>query len=100
MSRSRSSSLLASVAAGLVALPTGLRSPHDLFAQEAKRETASPATLAHRTVKVNSLDIFFREAGRKDAPAILLLHGFPTSSAMFRNLIPALAGEYHPVAPD
>lgn len=44
--------------------------------------------------------IFYREAGPADAPTILLLHGFPTSSHMFRNLIPALAGEYHVVAPD
>ena len=58
-----------------------------------------PAVL-HKTVKVGDLDIFYREAGPKDAPAILLLHGFPTSSQMFRNLIPALADKYHVVAPD
>ena len=51
-------------------------------------------------MKVNGLDIFYREAGPKDAPTILLLHGFPTSSHMFRNLIPALADRYHVVAPD
>ena len=45
----------------------------------------------HRTVKIDGLDIFFREAGPKDRATILLLHGFPTSSHMFRNLIPALA---------
>jgi pimeloyl-ACP methyl ester carboxylesterase len=56
--------------------------------------------VAHRTVKVGDLDIFYREAGSKDAPAVLLLHGFPTSSQMFRNLIPALADQYHLVAPD
>lgn len=39
----------------------------------------------HRTIQINGLDIFYREAGPKDAPAILLLHGFPTSSHMFRN---------------
>jgi pimeloyl-ACP methyl ester carboxylesterase len=54
----------------------------------------------HRTVKVGGLDIFYREAGPADAPAVLLLHGFPTSSQMFRNLIPALAGRYRVVAPD
>ena len=54
----------------------------------------------HKTVKVGDLDIFYREAGPKDAPAILLLHGFPTSSQMFRNLIPALADKYRVVAPD
>ncbi len=54
----------------------------------------------HKTVKVSELDLFYREAGPKDAPAILLLHGFPTSSQMFRNLIPALADQYRVVAPD
>ena len=44
--------------------------------------------------------IFYREAGVKSAPTILLLHGFPTSSHMFRNLIPTLAEHYHVVAPD
>jgi len=54
----------------------------------------------YRTVKIDGLDIFYREAGHKDAPTVLLLHGFPTSSHMFRNLIPALADKYHVVAPD
>jgi len=54
----------------------------------------------HKTVKVDGLDIFYREAGRRDAPTILLLHGFPTSSQMFRNLIPALADRFHLIAPD
>ncbi len=54
----------------------------------------------HKTVKVDGLDIFYREAGPKDAPTLLLLHGFPTSSQMFRKLIPALADKYHVVAPD
>src|SRR5438876_4571268 len=54
----------------------------------------------HKSAKVGGLDIFYREAGSKDAPMVLLLHGFPTSSQMFRNLIPALADQYHVVAPD
>ena len=54
----------------------------------------------HKTVTVDGLEIFYREAGPKDAPTILLLHGFPTSSQMFRNLIPALADRFHLVAPD
>ena len=49
---------------------------------------------------MDGLDIFYREAGAKDAPTILLLHGFPTSSQMFRNLIPALTDRFHLVAPD
>ncbi len=58
------------------------------------------AKVAYRTVKIDGLDIFYREAGPKDATAVLLLHGFPTSSHMFRNLIPALADEFHLVAAD
>ena len=54
----------------------------------------------HKTINVDGVDIFYREAGPKDAPTILLLHGFPTSSHMFRDLIPALADRYHLVAPD
>ncbi|MBD2451387.1 alpha/beta hydrolase [Nostoc sp. FACHB-152] len=54
----------------------------------------------YRTVSVDDLDIFYREAGSRDNPTILLLHGFPTSSHMFRNLIPALADKFHLVAPD
>jgi pimeloyl-ACP methyl ester carboxylesterase len=56
--------------------------------------------VSHRTVKVRDLDVFYREAGPKDAPAVLLLHGFPTSSQMFRNLISALADRYRILAPD
>jgi pimeloyl-ACP methyl ester carboxylesterase len=61
---------------------------------------ANSAQVFHRTVKIDGLDIFYREAGPKHASTVLLLHGFPTSSHMFRNLIPALADKYHVVAPD
>jgi pimeloyl-ACP methyl ester carboxylesterase len=54
----------------------------------------------HRTTAVNGVNIFYRQAGPADAPVVLLLHGFPTSSHMFRNLIPALADLYHVIAPD
>jgi len=54
----------------------------------------------HRKVRINGLDLFYREAGRADAPALLLLHGFPTSSHMFRHLIPVLADRYRVIAPD
>jgi pimeloyl-ACP methyl ester carboxylesterase len=53
-----------------------------------------------RTVSIDGLDIFYREAGSRDNPTILLLHGFPTSSHMFRNLMSALAHRFHLVAPD
>ena len=59
-----------------------------------------PVKVYHKTVKVGDLDIFYREAGPKDGPGIMLLHGFPTSSQMFRNLIPALGDKYRVIAPD
>jgi pimeloyl-ACP methyl ester carboxylesterase len=59
-----------------------------------------PGSVRHRTVEIEGLDIFYREAGDAEAPTVLLLHGFPTSSHMFRNLIPALADKYHVIAPD
>ena len=54
----------------------------------------------YRTVAIDGVDVFYREAGPPEAPAVVLLHGFPTSSHMFRNLIPALADRYRVVAPD
>ncbi|WP_436739359.1 alpha/beta fold hydrolase [Streptomyces sp. BBFR102] len=54
----------------------------------------------HRTVDVGGLTVFYREAGPSDAPVLLLLHGYPSSSHMFRHLIPALAGPYRVIAPD
>lgn len=61
---------------------------------------AAAPVVVHRTVKVEGLDIFYREAGPVDAPVVLLLHGFPASSHMFRNLIPQLAVRYRVIAPD
>ncbi|WP_440135437.1 alpha/beta fold hydrolase [Chitinophaga sancti] len=54
----------------------------------------------NRKIKVKALNIFYREAGPIDAPVILLLHGYPTSSHMFRNLIPILSSKFHVIAPD
>lgn len=54
----------------------------------------------HRYATVQGQELFYREAGPADAPAVVLLHGFPTSSFMFRDLIPALADRYHVIAPD
>ncbi|GAA2878566.1 alpha/beta hydrolase [Streptomyces mexicanus] len=54
----------------------------------------------HRTATVNNLEVFYREAGDPTAPVVVLLHGFPTSSHMFRHLIPELADRYHVIAPD
>ena len=54
----------------------------------------------YKTVSVEGLSVFYREAGSPNAPTLLLLHGFPTSSHMFRDLIPMLAGRFHLIAPD
>ncbi len=57
-------------------------------------------TVRFHTVAVDGTDIFYREAGDRSRPTILLLHGFPTASHMFRDLIPQLAADYHVIAPD
>jgi pimeloyl-ACP methyl ester carboxylesterase len=61
---------------------------------------ASSQEIHYRTVNVKGVEIFYREAGSPSAPTILLLHGFPTSSHMFRDLIPLLADRFHLIAPD
>ncbi|RDH79567.1 alpha/beta hydrolase [Mycolicibacterium moriokaense] len=58
------------------------------------------AKVHHRYVSIDGHRLFYREAGPRDAPAIVLLHGFPTSSSMFRHLIPALSDDYRVIAPD
>ena len=57
-------------------------------------------TVHYRQLAVDDVNVFYREAGDPDAPHVLLLHGFPTSSHMYRNLIPVLAERYHVIAPD
>ena len=58
------------------------------------------STVTYRKVDVDGIGVFYREAGPKDAPTILLLHGFPTAGHMFRDLIPQLADRFHLIAPD
>jgi pimeloyl-ACP methyl ester carboxylesterase len=53
-----------------------------------------------KTIKVDGLSVFYREAGQETAPKLVLLHGFPASSHQYRNLIPALADRFHVIAPD
>jgi pimeloyl-ACP methyl ester carboxylesterase len=67
------------------------------------KETSTHVTVAvthYRATTVDGVSIFYREAGPENSPVVLLLHGFPTSSHMFRNLIPLLADRYHVIAPD
>jgi pimeloyl-ACP methyl ester carboxylesterase len=66
---------------------------------ESKSQVA-PVVVHHRYATIDGMKIFYREAGPADGPVVLLLHGFPTSSHMFRNLIPQLADRYHVIAPD
>lgn len=91
-------SLLASTPAGLEASDRG-QAPVGSVTPSAEVTPARNPTL-HKTIKVAGLEIFYREAGPRGAPTILLLHGFPTSSHMFRALILALSDRYHVVAPD
>jgi pimeloyl-ACP methyl ester carboxylesterase len=72
--------------------------PRNVLAQS--KESAMAQHISYRTVKVDGLSIFYRKAGPKDAPTILLLHGLPSSSRMFEPLLTRLAGEFHMVAPD
>ncbi len=76
--------------------------PSPSVAQEAAKPEASAVSgnISYHAVSIDGVDVFYRDAGRKDAPAVLLLHGFPTSSHMYRNLIPALADKYRVIAPD
>lgn len=71
-----------------------------MFGTSEKQTLKMLEMTTHRTITLNGVDVFYREAGSRSAPTILLLHGFPTSSHMFRNLIPALADQFHLIAPD
>src|SRR5438128_675077 len=64
------------------------------------KESSMAQHVSYRTLKVDGLNIFYREAGPKDAPTILLLHGLPSSSRMFEPLLTRLAGQFHLVDPD
>ncbi len=66
---------------------------------EAAMQMINPA-VAHRKIEIKGVEIAYREAGDPERPTVLLLHGFPTSSQMFNELIPALAARYHVLAPD
>src|SRR6476659_4017020 len=65
-----------------------------------RADLLSARMIKYRTVEADGSKVFCREAGAADAPKLLLLHGFPTASHMFRDLIPLLADRFHMVAPD
>jgi pimeloyl-ACP methyl ester carboxylesterase len=88
------------VALAAVLLTAGIPATTLAAADHATAATHSIAVTHYRTATVDGVDIFYREAGPATGPAVVLLHGFPTSSHMFRNLIPLLADKYHVIAPD
>ncbi|BDU16622.1 alpha/beta fold hydrolase [Lysobacter auxotrophicus] len=86
----------------VLALALATAVPSISHAGEEPARTTSSATypVHHRRIQVEGVDLFYREAGPRDAPTLLLLHGFPTSSQMYRDLIPLLADRFHVIAPD
>jgi pimeloyl-ACP methyl ester carboxylesterase len=90
------------VAGAVSAIVAGAASPAVSVSVGAEPVSTLPARLIthYRIAQVDGINIFYREAGPQQAPVVLLLHGFPTSSHMFRNLIPALADRYRVIAPD
>jgi pimeloyl-ACP methyl ester carboxylesterase len=97
--RFRSGALAIALLSSLSA-PAIAASRHGDTISSAAAARPAPPVVHYRTANIHGTDIFYREAGPSDAPVVLLLHGFPTSSHMFRNLIPALADRYHVIAPD
>jgi len=89
-----------SVLTGLAAIPASVAGAATTGFDPKNAEAMSRFDVRYRTLTVGDVDVFFREAGPADSPVILLLHGFPTSSHMFRNLIPELADRFRVIAPD
>jgi pimeloyl-ACP methyl ester carboxylesterase len=97
MSRTLKSYLGTAVLALALAAPLGV--PEPAFAVDAAK-LLETAQVHYRSEKIGNVEIAYREAGDPARPTVLLLHGFPTSSHMYRNLIPELAERYHVLAPD
>lgn len=90
------------LATGTVLLTSTLLSHAEKIAPAQDRRNILPQNIEthYRTANVNGVEIFYREAGTSNRPALVLLHGYPTSSRMFRRLIPMLAAHYRVIAPD
>lgn len=84
----------------LIAIMTVSLYAFNAVTNEPVMTTSSTTKTSYNSIKIKGLDIFYREAGDKNKPTILLLHGYPTSSHMFRNLIADLSVQYHVIAPD
>jgi len=87
------------LAAGIMIFSIGNKPVQAVEATATVGETGL-ATVRHQSMKIQGIDIAYREAGDPTKPTVLLLHGFPTSSHMFRNLIPVIGVKYHVLAPD
>jgi len=92
--------LALSIAIGMSTLPWSSIVRAGTEAEPVAQTSQITRQTLHKSVEIDGVKVFYREAGSTDAPTILLLHGFPTSSHMFRNLIPALSDRFHLVAPD
>lgn len=101
---SRRSILQASAVGAASAVAASFASTASAVSHPSRRSSGAGSDDAFRvrflTQKVGDVEVFYREVGEKDAPVLLLLHGFPSASHMFRNLMPLLASEYRLIAPD
>jgi len=88
------------VAAAALALATAVPAFGQGSAKAPPPPKTTQDTVRYHTKQIDGVELFYREAGPTHAPTVVLLHGFPTSSNMYRNLIPALATKYHVIAPD
>src|ERR1043166_5190735 len=85
---------------GMALVASAMLASVQLLAQAQGKDRSVEHPTVYRTTQIDGLSIFYREAGPKDAPTILLLHGLPSSSRMFEPLLTRLAGQFHMVAPD
>lgn len=93
-------SLLRSTVLALVLAAASVASTSHASGTPTRPAPHADTVVHHRRVQVEGVELFYREAGPRNAPTLLLLHGFPTSSHMYRDLIPLLADRYHVIAPD
>ena len=96
-----STRIFAAAASAALLASTTFPAVHLASALAAETSPAAKIAVTHyRTAKVDGVTVLYRDAGPEGASIVLLLHGFPTSSHMFRNLVPLLADRYHLIAPD
>src|SRR5688500_15866701 len=92
--RTQQTRLWQPIAAAVLALATVTPVFADSNGKASPTAVSARDTVRYRTQRIDGVELFYREAGPANAPTVVLLHGFPTSSNMYRNLIPALATKY------